>query len=128
MKNTHIILALGLLLAGCSQRDAELTKNVQGSWKHEGTSARDASTYSSSTTISPDGTFSYTRQRNEKPLTYSMAGTWKIRDGFMLMTITNRSDQDIGGKLGEISKWRIIRLDEHQIVYEVLGVTNILDR
>ena len=34
----------------------------------------------------------------------------------------------MGGKLGEISKWKIIRLDDHQIVYEVLGVTNILDR
>jgi hypothetical protein len=128
MKYTPIILALSLLLTACSRHDAELTKRIPGNWKHEGTSTRDDSTFSSSTTISPDGTFSYTRQRNEKPFTYSMAGTWKIRDGFMLVTITNRSDQDMGGKLGEISKWRIIRLDDHQIVYEVLGVTNILDR
>ena len=128
MKNTPIILALSLLLTACSRHDAELTKQIPGSWKHDGTSARDTSTYSSSTIISPDGTFSYARHWNEKPLTYTMAGTWKIRDGFMLVTITNRSDQDMGGKLGEISKWRIIHLDDHQIVYEVLGVTNILDR
>jgi hypothetical protein len=128
MKNTHIILALSLLLAGCSRHDAELTQKIPGNWKHGGTSTRDASTYSSSTIISPDGTFSYTRRWNDKPLVYTMAGTWKIKHGFMLMTATNRSDESMGGKLGKISKWRIISLDDHQIVYEGIGVTNLLSR
>jgi hypothetical protein len=128
MKYTPIILILSLLLTACSRHDAELTQKIPGSWKHVGTSTRDDSTYSSSTTILPDGTFSYIRQRNERPLTYTMAGTWQIKHGFMLMTITNRSDQNMGAKLGEVSKCRIIRLDDHQLVYEVVGVTNILNR
>jgi major membrane immunogen (membrane-anchored lipoprotein) len=128
MKNTPIILALSLLLTACSRHDAEFTKQVPGNWKHEGTSTRDTGTYASTTTISPDGTFSYIRQWNERPLTYTMAGTWQIKDGFMLMTVTNRSDQNMGAKVGEIIKSRIIRLDDRQFVYEVKGITNILSR
>ena len=128
MKYAIIFLALSFLVMGCG-RDANLTKKIPGVWKHDGTNMGGTDTFTSTMTISPDGTFSYFRAWNEKPLTNTFAGTWKIRGGVMFMTLTNRS-----GPNPNIPTWvtpmqsRIIRLDDHQLVEEMDGITNILSR
>jgi hypothetical protein len=128
MRFALIFLTLSLLLTGCG-RDAKLTKKIPGIWKHDGTSTGGTDTFTSTMTISHDGTFSYFRVWNEKPLTNTFAGTWQIRGDIMFMTLTNRS-----GPNPNIPAWvspmqaRIIRLDDHQMVEEMDGITNIFSR
>jgi len=80
-------------------------------------------------TISRDGTFSFFRLWHGGPITNTFAGTWKIRGGVMFMTLTNRS-----GPNPNIPAWvtpvqsKIIRLDDHQMVEEMDGKTNISSR
>jgi hypothetical protein len=123
MRFALTFLALGLLLTGCN-RDTKLTKKVPGTWKHEGTSTQGTDTFTSTMTILPDGTFSYFRLWNERPLTNTYAGTWQIRGGFMFMTLTNRSGPNPHVPPGAIIKFRIIRLDDHEFVDEINGITN----
>ena len=128
MKYAITFLALSFLLTGC-RRDAKLTKEIPGSWKHEGTSTGGTDTFTSTMTISQDGTFSYFRLWNERPITNTFAGTWKIRGGVMFMTLTNRSgpNPNIPAKVKPMQS-RIIRLDDHQMVEEMDGITNISSR
>jgi hypothetical protein len=128
MRFALIFLALIFLLMGCS-RDAMLTKKIPGVWKHDGTSTGGTDTFTSTMTISPDGTFSYFRVWNEKPLTNKFAGTWQIRGGIMFMTLTNRSGPNPNIPAGVTPmQARIIRLDDHQMVEEMDGITNISSR
>jgi hypothetical protein len=127
MKFALTFLALSLLLSGCS-RDAKLSKKILGTWKHDGTNTQGTGTFTSTTTIAPDGTFSYLRIWNERPLTNTFAGTWQIREGFMFMPLTNRSGPNPQVPPGAIIKNRIIRLDDHEFVCETDGITNISSR
>ena len=127
MRFVLILLALSLFLTGCGH-DSKLTKKIPGSWQHEGTSIQGTDTFTSMMTISPDGTFSYFRVWNEKSLTNTFAGTWQIRDGFMFMTVTNRSGPNPHVPPGAVIKSKIIRLDDHQFVEETDGITNISSR
>lgn len=127
MKYIPIILVLSLLLTGCG-RDAKLTKQIPGTWKHEKTATQSATVFTSTTTISSDGSFTYIRVYNKRPLTNAFAGTWQIRDGFLFMTLTNMSDQSPDMPAGSILKSRIIQLDDHLLISERDGMTNILTR
>jgi hypothetical protein len=128
MKYAITFLALSFLLMGCS-RDAKLTKKIPGVWKHDGTSTGGTGTFTSTMTISSDGTFSYFRVWNEKPLTNTFAGTWKIRGGVIFMTLTNRSGPNPNIPAGVAPmQSRIVRLDDHQMVEEMDGITNISSR
>jgi hypothetical protein len=128
MKYIPVFLALILLLTGCGS-DAKLTKEIPGAWKQEGTNSQNGHAFVSTTTISPDGTFSYVRLWNERPLTNTYAGTWKIKRGAMLMTLTNSSGPNPNIPAGVTPlQSRIVRLDDHQLVYVEDGRTNILSR
>ena len=113
---------------GCS-RDAKLTKKIPGVWKRDGASTGGSDTFTSTMTISRDGTFSYMRLWDEKPLTNTFAGTWKITGGVLFMTLTNRSGPNPNIPAGvKPMQSRIIRLDDHQMVEEADGITNISSR
>jgi hypothetical protein len=127
MKYAITFLALSFLLMGCN-RDAKLTKEIPGTWKHDGVSTGSSQdTYASTMTISRDGTFSYFRLWNEKPLTNTYAGTWQVKGGFMLLTLTNRSGPHPLPR-NAVIKSKIIRLDDHEFVDEADGITNISSR
>jgi hypothetical protein len=127
MRFALTFLVLSLLLSGCSH-DAKLSKKILGTWMHEGTNTQGTATFTNTTIIAPDGTFSYLRIWNERPLTNTFAGTWQIREGFMFMTLTNRSGPNPQVPPGAIIKCRIIRLDDHEFVCETDGITNISSR
>jgi hypothetical protein len=127
MRFALTLLTLSLLLTGCS-RDSKLTKKIPGTWKREGTSTQGTDTFTSTMTISPNSTFSYFRLWNERQLTNTFAGTWQIRGGVMFMTLTNRSGPNPHVPAGAIVKSRIIRLDDHQMVQEEDGITNLSSR
>jgi hypothetical protein len=128
MKYGFVVLTLSLLLTGCG-RDAALTRKIPGVWKREGTNSEAKDTFVSTTTISRDGTFSFVRTWNQRPHTNTYAGTWKIKNGVMLMTLTNRS-----GRNPNVPAWvgpleaKIIQLDDHQLVEVFEGETIKLTR
>ena len=129
MKFAITFLAVSLLLMGC-RRDAKLTKKIPGTWKHDGISTGSSrDTYTSTLTIAPDSTFSFFRLWNERPITNTYSGTWKIRDGFMLLTLTNRNGpHPLPTNFKPVIKSRIIRLSDHEFVDEADGITNISSR
>lgn len=126
MKYAPIILALSLLLTGCG-RDARLAKEIPGAWKHEGKDAK-GNTCAITMTISPNHTFSYYRVWNERPLTNTFSGTWQIRDGFLLLTLTNRSGPNPSVSHGTIIKSKIAHLNDGELVEETDGKTIIESR
>ena len=123
MKHVFIILTFCMLLTACG-RDAKLTKEIPSAWKQERTNSQNGHTFVSTTTISPDGTFSYVRLWNERPLTNTFAGTWKIKGGVMFLTLTNRSgpNPNIPPGVAPLQR-KIIHLDAHQLIEESDGVT-----
>jgi len=112
MKYSSAILALGLLLAACSRRDAEFTKQIPGAWKQE------LSTYTNTLTIVPDGTFTYSRYTTQSNTTFTNTGTWRISGGGIVMIATNK----VGAHplpLGDFFKAKIVHLDDHEWIFEM---------
>jgi hypothetical protein len=126
MKYAITFLALSFLLTGCN-RDSKLTKELPGNWKHDGTSTQGTDTFTSTLTIKPDGTFSFFRLWNERPITNTFSGTWQVKGGFMLLTLTNRSGPHPLPR-NVVIKSKIIRLDDQEFVDEADGITNISSR
>ena len=104
MKYALIFLSLGLLLTACSRQDAKL--QVAGSW----TSSNGHTT----AIYDPDGSFSMTTRSDS---TNSLAGTWLIRDGVLITTITNAPDM-FRALVGQVHQYNITHLDDHQLDYE----------
>ena len=64
-------------------------------------------------TLSPDGSFSLLDSTN-KP----SAGTWQIKDGVFIMAFTTAPD---AGMVGIEYKCKIVRLDDHELIYAGRG-------
>ena len=127
MKVAFTVLAMGLLLTACSRHDAKPSQQITGSW----TSTRSGAEL----TISPDGSW---LQRNMDPghtntfsgtlqivpgHTYTFSGTWQIVDGFFIMTTTNSPNPNRPASAGDVVRFKIIHLDEHQFITEDSGRT-----
>ena len=52
----------------------------------------------------------------------NVAGTLKVQDGYLIETITNSSQR--GARLPRVSREKIIRADDHEIVFTIEGMTN----
>jgi len=117
MKFTLPIFALILLLTGCSNTpsDAELRQKVQGTWMPYHDSRK-------TTEHKADGSFVF---KFTLELTNEMTaeGTWQIKDGFMVTTITNASWPD--AKL-EVNRYKIVHIDDHEMILRHDGATNLL--
>jgi hypothetical protein len=129
MKYTIPILALSLFLTACSHYDARLGRRIAGTWIRpmSGSSPTEPAVFTR--TISSDGSFSTTIGRKSALVTYQ--GTWLVRDGHLVMTVTNA--QGMGqhhpaSPVGSIDRIKIIHVDDHQWIYESNGHTNILTR
>jgi len=108
MKYPSVILGLSLLLVGCSRRDAQLQKEVVGSW------ARDSYFQMA---LSPDGSFVSHWTTTNSSLTYQ--GTWKIQAGMMISTLTNciASGTTNFERVGSLDSFTIVRADSTELVY-----------
>jgi hypothetical protein len=114
MKYTSLVIALSLLLFGCSRRDAQLQKQVVGSWKTQGASV---------TSFDSRGTFKVSFPAHTNQLTQ---GTWFVKDGAIVITITKSTQI----RSGITDRLKIVRVDSGQllVVDEVNGHTNLLAR
>ena len=122
MKTTPTILALSLLLTACSRHDAEFTKQIPGTWNNTMTIG------SNTLTIVPDGSFSYSRLAANQQHSWTNTGTWRITEGVVVMTATNRAGKE-SWALGDFLKLRIIHLDDQLWTYEMDGgATNSMSR
>ena len=133
MRMALSILTLCLLLLACTDRDAapppplapllpiasdaELNGRLPGTWIFE----RDLRVihFRSVTTVASNG--SYVSQitvtkSNSTPDTLSLQGTWQVKDGFLVDTITNDSDKTV--RLPYTKSERILRADERELVVD----------
>ncbi len=117
MRFTLGILALSLLLTACSQRDTLLGQQIAGTWTREG---------ASTVTITPGGGFYVISRKPDH--TNFFAGTWQVRGGIFVMTMTNGPAFNGNALAGTIDRYRIIHVDNHQFVCEEEGQTITLTR
>ena len=106
------MLALSFLLIGCGRHDVDFTKRIPGTWKQE------MRAYTNTLTIVPDGTFAYSRITTNIQSTFTNTGIWRIREGSIVLTATNRIGEH-PLPLGELFKAEIVRLDDQQWEFEM---------
>jgi hypothetical protein len=102
------VIALSLVLFGCGRRDAQLQKDVVGSWML-------GSNFQM--TLSPDGSFISHWAATNNSVTYR--GTWKIQEGKMVSTITNCVADGFTDveQVGSVDSYAILRVDSTAMVY-----------
>ena len=115
-KSIVFILVLSAILTGCSRRDAKLTKAVIGDWT---SGIRE-------TVWKPDGSFTASYHYARGTVTFT--GTWQIKDGVLISTITNAVGPEPHVAVGTVGRAKITAVDAHTLVYEAKGQTNILSR
>jgi hypothetical protein len=116
MKYTFTFIALTLLLAGCSRRDAKLSHQIAGAWQVG------PARYS----FSSDGSFSTADSRGTNG-TSVYSGTWQIQDGLLTMVLTNTSGPK-AGIVGTTMRFQIVSVDAHHITYNMGGHTATMNR
>jgi hypothetical protein len=112
MKCTPLFLTLCLFLVGCSRHDAQLQKSVTGTWTN------DVFTVS----FVSDGTF--TVMRSNPTHTNISQGSWLVKDGALVCTITHSSELSAG----ITDTIKIIRVGDSQLLIDDHGHTNVLIR
>ena len=117
MKFTPIILALMLLLAARSRRDAKLGQQILGSWTGQAVGY-------GRMTFAPDGGFSFV----DNYTTNISAGTWQIKDGDFIVKITNAPFLHGPSPAGPETRSKIVSIDAHKFVYISGGRTATLSR
>jgi hypothetical protein len=119
------------LLCGCGQRDRpampspddKLRSRLIGTWEVEGKGA---------TTFGRDGTFSsrWTNVHGNPIAIWQYDGIWSVRDGVNFTTITNSQSWGTTNRSapGRRDTFKILALDEHELIWESEGQTNSLTR
>ena len=116
MKFTPIILGLSLLLTACSRHDTKLARQIAGTWTGDALAGTMA--------LAPNGSFVIARKSD----TNILAGTWKINDGDLVMTLTNAAIMDGHSLAGGVTRCKIISIDAHQFVSRSAGRVVTLSR
>jgi hypothetical protein len=101
--------------------DAELQREIPGSWNHAGKKFM---------SISPDGSYSYVTSLDSQGhgISGTWQGTWQIRDAFLILTTTN-STAHIGVPFTDVVlRWKVIHLDDHKLIFELQGRKETLER
>jgi len=110
MKHTIVFIFLGLLLTGCGRHDAELQKKMAGSW---------SGGVFFKMTLAPDGSY-VSEWAHTNGLTYlTYQGTWAVRDGQLISTLTNCIAQDTTNfeAVGSVHRFKIVQADDSSLVY-----------
>jgi hypothetical protein len=112
MRIHTFIFALALLVAGCGGHDAKLRQQIAGTWPVPP---------SGSITFLSSGCFHFTNSyvSTNATMTWTSDGTWEVRDGFLITTITNSiaSGTDEKAQVGQTSRSKINFIDEHNLCY-----------
>lgn len=117
MKSALLFASL-LLFAGCNRRDADLRQHIAGTWTRD----------SFEMTLSAEGSFVSRWTHSTSSLIYQ--GTWTVRDGGVVSTITNCIAHGTTNfeAVGSVERWAIVRLDRSDLVWSNEGQTISLKR
>jgi hypothetical protein len=109
MKFAITILTLSLFLAGCGTKpsDSTLQQRLVGTWTTELDNSRVIE-------VKQDGTYASRRIVNGTNATAE--GTWQVRDGYVIGTVTKVSASWPDAESGTLSN-RIYRLDNRTLIF-----------
>jgi hypothetical protein len=110
-----------LLLIGCghkdNSRDVELRQKIVGTWLPYPQSNGDTVAIMSGGNFVSK--FATVRTNGPKNLIYS--GTWLVKNGYWITTITNVSGSDeLHEPVGSEGRSEIVSVNEHEFVYEII--------
>ena len=112
MKIHTFIFALALIGSGCDSKDSKLRQQVAGTWQVPP---------SGSMTFQIDGSYHFTNAlvSSNATMSWSGDGTWDVRDGFLITTVTNSlaTNADEKPSVGVASRSKINLVDEHNLAY-----------
>ena len=124
MKYTFPLLALSVFLIGCGHRsDAEIRKSLPGAWHFVQASSGgngDRSTF----TVAPNGDFTSEVVRSDGTLVVQTAGTFQVKDGYLIGTVTNSSQSQSKKHLPFVLRAKIVQADAKKMVIVAEGTTN----
>ncbi|MDB6066808.1 MAG: hypothetical protein JWR26_3016 [Pedosphaera sp.] len=55
-----------------------------------------------------------------------MQGTWRVDGGFFVLTMTNAVGSAPHADLGEVQRYKIVSMNDHDLVLQMDGKTNLL--
>lgn len=117
---------LGMLLTGCGRRETTIQNQVAGTWFHDDSYYRcvmklvsDGSFHSRCTTTFTNATYEW-----------SYDGTWEVKDGVLISTITNSSTKntDHFEPVGTVDRVRIVEIDGSHLALAIEDQTNLFVR
>jgi hypothetical protein len=122
--------AVAAFCSGCGQHDdpaarssdANLRSRLTGTWAIDGRGAM---------TLGPDGTFSsrWTNAHVTPMAVWQYDGVWAVTDGVCVSTVTNSQSWGTTNRAAAGTDYfRILALDERELVWESEGQTNSLKR
>jgi hypothetical protein len=124
MTRVFLLFTLLLVVVGCShRRDAEVRKNLPGTWRLDLAFTND---WGSQSTFAVDenGDFICQTVSPSGVHTAELSGTFQVKDGFLIETITNTTQPGISKRLPFVSRAQIISADDHRLVILNEGTTN----
>jgi hypothetical protein len=106
MKLLLTVILFSLLLAGCNGQDTKIRQQIVGNWTNSGLGM--------SFIITSDGSFSSARPSHHN----AYEGTWLIKDGVLITTVTNATGTNLTVKAGDVRDFKIVHLDDHQFYFQ----------
>jgi outer membrane biogenesis lipoprotein LolB len=116
MKYTITLLAFSFLLAGCNKlpSDPQVRQKASGTWEMP--------TEHAVITFDADGSC----VSKVPGVDLVMQGTWQVDRGFFTLTITNAVGSVPHAPLGEVQRYKIVSMNDHDLVLQMEGETNLL--
>ena len=108
MKSTLTFILFSILAMGCTRPDAKMHQQIIGSWND------------GSMIFAADGSFRARFTSDSPKWTQEQAGTWDVRDGFLIMTVTNSISQNepVVVPVGHVARCQITFIDAHTLTYK----------
>jgi len=91
-------------------RDRGISQKLAGAWSWEYANIRETYNFAPDGSFTAQETYSYSKSTN----TYQMAGTWHIKDGRVIQTIT--SDSNKKARVPRTNSGQIVSIDTQEYV------------
>ena len=93
-----------------TSRDRDFSQKLAGAWSWEYANIRETSNFAADGSFTVQEAFSRSKSTN----TYQMAGTWYIKDGKVIETVTNDSNKK--RRVPRTNSGQIVSIDAHEYV------------
>ena len=121
-----VCLLSGLLPVACSRNpesDTALQQRLVGTWRYSRSDGNSAIVHSDlAFTVTPNGSYI---SRITSPQAHTLEGTAEVKNGFLIVTITNRDNSQVPSPI--VSRETIVQFDKGELVTQSEGssVTNV---